>query len=168
MTLDLILIRHAKSSWNDPGLDDHERVLNKRGRKSTDALGGWLAAHEFIPDQVLCSTAIRARQTWEGISAHIGDNAELQTRNGLYLASPREMLEELGTATGACVAMIGHNPGIALFAAGMCNRPSGHPDFNRYPTGATTILRFDAKNWESVSAGEGEILDFVVPRQLVG
>jgi len=166
MTLELILIRHAKSSWSHPGIGDHERPLNKRGRNSADRIGAWMKAHDLFPDEVLCSTARRAVETWEAMSQHVGDRASVGHLKELYLAGPREMLDCLHGASGARVAMVGHNPGIALFAAGMCRQPSGHPDFNRYPTCATAVMSFDAAGWRDVGAGEGEILDFIVPRQL--
>jgi phosphohistidine phosphatase len=69
MTRTLILIRHTKSDWDDSGLDDHDRPLNDRGRLSAPRIGAWLAEQGFEPDAVLCSTARRTRETWEGISA---------------------------------------------------------------------------------------------------
>ena len=78
------------------------------------------------------------------------------------------MLAVLKSATGNRVLMVGHNPGMALFAAGMCNSPSLHPDFNHYPTCAATVLRFPVSNWSDIGVGQGEMLDFVAPKQLLG
>ena len=78
------------------------------------------------------------------------------------------MLSVLNGATTDRVVMIGHNPGIGLLAAGLCKAPSPHPDFNRYPTCATTWFGFEADTWSEVTAGSGDILDFIVPRQLLG
>ena len=168
MTLDLILIRHAKSSWGDPLITDHDRQLNKRGEKSADAIGAWLKVHDALPTSVLCSTARRAVDTWVKLSPHIGGNATVDLRSDLYHAEPRTMLDVLRSAKGACVLMVGHNPGIGLLAAGLCKAPSLHPDFNRYPTCATTWFRFDHTDWSAVAAGSGDIVDFIVPRQLLG
>ena len=166
MTLRLILVRHAKSSWADDSLDDHGRGLNKRGRRSADRIGAWLTANEEAPLMVLCSTAERAKQTWAEMSAHFPDTVDVVYQKSLYMAEPRTMLDCARTAKGASVMLIGHNPGTAMFAAGMCTIPSAHPDFNRYPTCATTLMRFDMDNWRDIDAGTGEIDDFVVPRQL--
>ena len=68
MTLRLILTRHAKSSWDDPLMSDHDRPLNARGKAAAADLGGWLASRSYLPGQVLCSDALRTRETWEGIA----------------------------------------------------------------------------------------------------
>ena len=168
MTCDLILMRHAKSDWNDPDLSDHDRPINKRGRKSARAIGSWLKVHKFEPDEILCSSATRAQQTLGKVQEYIGYNARSKTDPNLYLAEVRTMLAVLKMATGNCVMMVGHNPGMALFVAGMCNAPSLHPDFNHYPTCATTVLRFPISNWSDITIGTGELLDFVAPKQLLG
>ncbi len=168
MTRDLILIRHAKSAWDNPDLSDHDRTINKRGRKSAKAIGSWLRVHEYFPDEILCSSAVRAQQTKDRIQEFVGAQAAARIERTLYHADVRQMLDVLKTASGDRVMMVGHNPGIALFAAGMCNAPSMHPDFNRYPTCATTILRFPSPSWADIAAGEGVLLDFVAPNQLLG
>jgi len=167
MTLRLILIRHPKSSWDSPGLDDHSRPLNKRGRRGADAIGRWLAAHELYPDRVIHSTAERAVETWGLIAPHIEGGPSVRTEARLYHAAPLAMLDVLQTATAPVVMMVGHNPGCALFVAGMCRMPSSHPDFNRYPTCGTCILDFDGDDWGAIEPGTGEIVDFIVPRQLL-
>lgn len=168
MTLELILVRHAKSSWDDPLMSDHDRVLTGRGRRSADAIGAWLKVHEMEPDVALVSTAARAVETWQGLAPHIGDRTTVRQTRKLYHAAPRQMLDVLGGADGERVLMIGHNPGIAMFAAGICQTPSAHPDFNRYPTCATVLMRFDIDSWCDVSAGSGDLFDFIVPKQLLG
>ena len=71
MTLRLILMRHAKSSWDSPGLDDHERPLNGRGCRSAKAIGAWLNDHGYLPDLVLSSDAERTRETWGIVAAEL-------------------------------------------------------------------------------------------------
>lgn len=71
MTKTFILIRHAKSDWDDPLLDDHDRPLNPRGHPSAPRIGKWLSAQGVIPDTVLCSSALRTRETWNGIATHL-------------------------------------------------------------------------------------------------
>ena len=114
----LILTRHAKSAWDDPAMADHDRPLNSRGRRAALELGEWLHSRGYEPDEVLCSTAERTRETWARVAA-----APLEVTPGvayveaLYHASPDVMLAVLQRATADCVMMIGHNPGISAFAA---------------------------------------------------
>lgn len=166
-SLRLILLRHAKSAWGDPSRTDHDRALNDRGRRSCEAIGGWLAENGYAPDQVLCSTARRTQDTWEAIAAHLPE-ATLDLDRTLYLAEPETLRASLDGATGNCVMMIGHNPGIAAFAAQMAMAAPAHPRFHNYPTGATTVLDFDAQSWGAVPPATGTVVDFVVPRDLPG
>ncbi len=161
MTLRLILMRHAKSSWGDPGQDDHDRPLNKRGCASADALGDWLRAQGHVPDQILCSSAARTRETCERLRL----DAPVTHLASLYLAAPQQMFAALGQATGKTVLMIGHNPGIATLAARIIDRPPAHLRFFDYPTGATLVTRFDAASWDTIT--NGRVVDFTVPHDLL-
>jgi len=160
----LILTRHAKSAWDDPAMADHDRPLNGRGRRSALELGEWLHSRGYEPDEVLCSTAARTRETWARVqSAPLEVTPLVQFLEGLYHASPDVMLAALRRATGDCVMMIGHNPGIAEFAAMLPAKPPAHADFRRYPTGATLVVDFAAPDWAAVRPGMGSVLDFFVP-----
>lgn len=162
----LILIRHAKSSWDDPALDDHSRPLNARGVRAAAAIGRWLASRGHVPDEVLCSTATRTRETWAGIAAAMGLTLAPRLVGRLYHANPETMLAVLREATGQTVAMLGHNPGLAAFAALLPRQPPAHPDFARYPTGATLVLDFPVDDWAQLRLGTGVVRDFVTPRSL--
>lgn len=162
MTRTLILIRHAKSSWDSPALDDHERPLNKRGRRAATALGDWLRDKGWTPDQVLSSDSARTRETY----ARLGLDTEAEFTRDLYHAAPDQMRRVLSHATGDQVMMLGHNPGIADFAAELSLEPPLHPRFADYPSGATVVLRFDVDNWADVAWRTGTVADFVVPRDL--
>ena len=162
MTLRLILTRHAKSSWDDPLMSDHDRPLNARGKAAAADLGGWLASRGYLPGQVLCSDALRTRETWERAAA-----APLEVRPlvryepGLYHASPEKMLTMLRTASAPTVMLLGHNPGIAELAAMLPARVPVDPDFRRYPTAATLVVDFQIDRWADLQPGEGSVLDFV-------
>jgi phosphohistidine phosphatase len=162
MTRTLILMRHAKSSWDSLGVDDHDRALNGRGRQSAAALGKWLRVRGWHPDEVLCSTARRTRETLDGLD--LDCHAEFVT--GLYLADAAAMRRVLDGAQGRTVLMIGHNPGIAELAEVLTRTPPAHDRFYDYPTGATTVLRFDCDDWAGIGAHSGELVDFIVPRDL--
>ncbi len=160
----LILTRHAKSAWDDPAMADHDRPLNQRGRRSALELGDWLHSRGYEPDQVLCSTAVRTRETWATLAAApLEVTPQIEFLAGLYHASPDVMLKALSRATGDTVMMIGHNPGIAEFARLLAARPPAHADFARYPTAATLVVDFQLDSWKEVRAGAGSVLDFFIP-----
>ncbi|MDO9526254.1 MAG: histidine phosphatase family protein [Gemmobacter sp.] len=165
-TLRLILTRHTKSAWDDPTLADHDRPLNARGLRSTALIGAWLASRGDVPGEVLCSDALRTRQTWEGIAPHLTGAPAVTLKPALYHAGPDVMLAVLRGATNPCVMMLGHNPGIAEFASRICARPPVDPDFNRFPTGSTLVVTFEQANWADVVFGAGAALDFVTPDAL--
>lgn len=166
MTLRLILTRHAKSSWDDPTLADHDRPLNGRGRHAAAMIGGWLHSRGDVPEEVLCSDAVRTRETWERIAPLVGGSPELRLKSTLYHAGPDVMLAVLRGATAACVMMVGHNPGIADFAERLVARPPSDPEFRRYPSGATLVATFEADRWADVGFGTGSVVDFITPRAL--
>ena len=158
----LILTRHAKSSWDDAAQPDHERPLNDRGRRSARALGDWLASRGYEPEEVLCSTAQRTRETWERVAlAPLEVRPALRFEPGLYHATPEQMLAILRTAAAPTVMMLGHNPGIAAFAAALPARAPMDPDFRRFPTAATLVVDFQAESWAQIQPGQGSVLDFV-------
>lgn len=166
MTHRLILTRHAKSSYDDPEMADIDRPLNARGTRSAAALGRWLSSRGDIPDEVLCSTATRTQATWAGIAAELPHHAELRLLPALYQAGPDAMLSVLQSASYRMVMMLGHNPGIAAFAAMLCAGPPLDPEFSHYPTGATLVLEFDIPTWADAQPGSGQVIDFITPRNL--
>lgn len=163
MTKTLILMRHTKSSWNHPGLDDHDRPLNKRGRKSAEALGNWLREKGWAPDQILCSDSVRTKETLGGLRLDVSPDMQPE----LYRATANQMLRILSRATGDTVLMIGHNPAVAHFAEGIVSEAPEHPKFGVFPTGSTLVVTFDEDSWDRVKWRGGEVRDFVVPRELM-
>lgn len=158
----LILMRHAKSDWDDPRLSDHARPLNKRGRRSATALGKWLRKQALAPDQILCSSAIRTQETFVRLALP----GTPDVLDSLYLAEPEQMLTELRRATGSIVLMIGHNPGIAHFAQALVATPPRHERFDDYPTGATLVVGFDINAWVDLRPGTGRVQHFITPGDL--
>ena len=167
MTLRLILIRHAKSSWSDPMMSDKDRPLNKRGRASAKAVGRWLATRSHEPGQVLCSSAERTRETWAKIADKLVAPPKAEYTDGLYLAEPDQMLAALQMAEADVVMMVAHNPGSAYMAQALVKTPPKHGRFQHYPTGATAIIDFPVADWSDVRWGMGEAVDFIVPRELI-
>jgi len=166
MTRTLILIRHAKSGWDDPWLDDHDRPLNERGRQSAPRIGAWLARHHAAPDAVLCSTALRTRETWDGIASELTHTPRPVYTRWLYHAAPMDMLTAIRDSDAERLAVVAHNPGIGSLAWSLCAEPPRHPKFGLYPTGATLILSFDVDHMSDITAGEGRVSGFAVPREL--
>ncbi|GAW33930.1 histidine phosphatase superfamily [Roseovarius sp. A-2] len=159
---ELILTRHAKSDWGGPLLRDHARPLNTRGRRSAAALGEWLRAQDLIPDQILCSSSARTQETCTRLKLPVLP----ELCDALYLAEVPDMLRVLRGAIGARVLMLGHNPGIADFAASLVATPPAHERFDDYPTGATLVVRFDINDWADLMPGTGTAQHFVIPRTL--
>ena len=163
----LILTRHAKSSWDDPLTPDHDRPLNDRGKAAAADLGQWLASRGHVPGEVLCSDALRTRKTFSGIAPALPGTPVLELKPALYHAGPDVMMAVLRHASADTVMMIGHNPGIAEFAARLVAHPPANPEFARYPTGATLVAEFDVADWSQVTFGSGVTVDFVIPREIV-
>lgn len=162
MTLRLILTRHCKSDWGDPMRGDKERTLNGRGKTDAPLIGNWLKTNNYLPEIVLCSTAVRTQETLLGLGF---DHAPIKTLSDkLYLAEPDEILECLTLCGHETVQIIAHNPGIGSLANMLLEVEPDHPDFFRYPTGATTIVDFNGPNWRE--RGTGRCIAFVVPRDL--
>jgi phosphohistidine phosphatase len=175
----LVLLRHAKSAW--PDVPDHERPLAPRGRRDAPAAGRWLCREGCVPDQVLCSTACRARQTWQLAAAALGQSPPVVFEPGIYGASTPELLDVIRHAASAArtLLVVGHDPAIAELAlrlagavssargAAACARPSGALERVRtkFPTGAIAVLQF-AGPWSRLGSGQARLVSFVTPREI--
>lgn len=158
----LLLLRHAKSAWDDPLADDFDRALNDRGQKAAQSLGDWIRHNNLMLDQVLCSAAARTVETWELMLL----DAEVRFSEGLYHAGPDRMLSALQKASGERVMLIGHNPGIAALAAMLVRSAPVHSRFGDYPTGALTVTEFDIDDWADLVPRQGRVLHFLTPRDI--
>lgn len=165
----LILLRHAKSSWDDPDLDDFERPLAKRGRKAAGLAGGFMAERGWVPGLALVSPARRARETWERVAAALPGRVETRFEEALYMAGPDDILALLRDAAGlpGAVLVIGHNPGLEECARRLAG-PASDPDAlarltEKFPTAA--LARFEAATLEP---GGAALTDFVRPKDIGG
>ncbi|MBT0955794.1 histidine phosphatase family protein [Alphaproteobacteria bacterium KMM 3653] len=158
----LLLLRHAKSSWDDFTLDDHDRPLNARGRAGAKAIGDWLRAENIAPQRVLCSTAKRTVETWEGL----GLTSDIKFVPSFYHAHPEAMQKHLGRESAETVMLIGHNPGMAALADQLIAEPPKHPRFFDFPTASLAVVDFDAAGWDSIKARSGTARAFVTPADL--
>ena len=166
----LYLLRHLKSSWDEPGLPDQERPLAPRGRRAGKKLARRLRKTGVSPDLVLCSSSVRTRETLEAILAALGAPV-IDFPDELYAAPEEELLEIVrGVAPDvSSVLVIAHNPGLQGLAITLAG--SGDEDLRRrlsekFPTGAFVTLSFRAESWAEVEPGSGELVDYVVPREL--
>lgn len=162
MTLKLILMRHAKSSWDDLTLDDHDRPLNDRGAQSAHRMGHWLRKGGHVPDAAVSSSSLRTRETF----ARLGLDCDVAFAVQLYHAHPETMLAALGVLNAKTVLLLGHNPGCAEFAERILSRRHPHPKLDHFPTCATLVTTFEKANWREVTWGDGEPVDFAVPREV--
>lgn len=158
----LILIRHAKSGWDDPFMDDHERVLTNRGRKASTAIGTWLKQNNYLPDITLVSDAARTVETSKLLQAALGHDSEIKFMPSLYHASPDTILDIAQRRPEATIAVIAHNPGIGMLAHALVKQRPDHHRFSDYPTAATTVVDFG----DNIRLGQGRCVDFIVPRDL--
>ncbi|TBX28558.1 SixA phosphatase family protein [Nioella sediminis] len=166
MTLTLILTRHAKSDWDNPLLDDHDRPLNTRGQRDAPRIGAWLRDNGYVPDKVTVSSARRAQETWEGIAPALGGKPKVNTAEKLYHASPETLLGYTRGSYAMTHMIIGHNPGMAEFAERLLFSKPDHPRFADFPTCATLVVDCDESDWRDVQWGMGRVLDFVTPHDL--
>jgi phosphohistidine phosphatase len=171
----LHLLRHAKSSWDDPSLSDEERPLSPRGRRAATAMAHHFQEKRMAPDRVLCSPSLRTRQTLDYLIPVLGspeNGGDVVFEPVIYEASPHELLELIRSTPPetSSLLLIGHNPGLASLAASLL-APNGHDASlsqlrRKYPTGALATFHLPGGEWKSVRPGSGRLLSFVRPRDL--
>lgn len=167
MPRQLYVLRHAKSSWEDPALEDRERPLTPRGFRTVKALSKHLRASGIAPDQVLCSPARRTRETHEGVDPP----GELLVEEALYEATADEVIDRLRHVPDsmASVMVIGHNPALQMLVLKLARDDSDPKRLSavlrKFPTGGLATLEFD-RPWSELSAGSARLLAIVRPRDL--
>jgi phosphohistidine phosphatase len=165
----LVLLRHAKSDW--PDVADHERPLAKRGRRDAPFAGRWLRRSGYVPDAVLCSTARRARETWELVAASLGASPKVRYEPRVYDATVLALLTLVRELPGKrrTVMIVGHNPGLAELAVGLTEPAAEGGELSRapanFPTAAVAVLGF-AGAWADTGPGKARLLAFAVPADM--
>lgn len=164
----LVLVRHAKAEqggWDN----DHERALTGRGRKDAVVAGRWLCEHDLGCDEVLCSTAVRARETADGIAEAGCCEADVQYDEAIYNASADRLLGILREADpeAQVLMMVGHAPGIPQLASLLADG-EGHDDAHErmsegWPTAGVAVLRYDG-HWSDIGYGTAYLQAFGAPR----
>lgn len=159
----LLLMRHAKSSWKDMSLADHDRPLNNRGRDAAPLMGELLSSMDLVPEVILCSTARRARQTVEYLLHTLPFEGEVVYTRDLYHSSPREYLKKLRQLddTFSIAMIVGHNPGMEF----ALEEFSG--EWERMPTAAVARIDFQFDHWAEVDDDvSGELSGVWRPREI--
>ena len=159
----LLLMRHAKSSWKDTELADHERPLNKRGKKDAPFMGEILKEKELLPQKILASTAVRVRETVEGLVQGSDYTGEIEFSDALYLAEAdvyRTAIQALPD-TLERVMVIGHNPGMESLLQLLCGR------IESLPTSSVAYISLPVQSWSEMADGvDGDLIEMLLPREL--
>lgn len=170
--LTLTLFRHAKSSWELNGLDDRERPLNARGIAAAPLMGAFMHENRIRPDLVLCSTAVRTRQTLDLAMAEMKPASKVKHEDALYLADPFLLLERVRKTprTVKHLMIVGHNPGLQILGLELIG--DGDPELigaisDKLPTAGVIVITFDAKTWTDVAPGKGRLAHFATPKMLM-
>ncbi|ELP65185.1 SixA phosphatase family protein [Streptomyces turgidiscabies] len=164
----LVVLRHAKSAW-PLGVDDHDRPLGPRGLRDAPAVGRALAEADCLPDLVLCSTAERARRTWELASAEWGTPPRVRYEPRLYGADVPELLAVVGEVPAGVgtLLLVGHNPGLeelVLELAGEALGDALDDVRTKFPTSAIAVLAWHGDSWRDLTPGTALLTGMTVPR----
>ncbi len=170
--LELMLLRHAKSSWANIGQPDIDRPLNERGIRAAKAMGRYMETNALLPVRVLCSPARRALETWERVAAEMKHPPVMIIDSGIYDFGDGEALMQvlrLKSGETKSILLVGHNPSIE----GLANKLVGHGDdglrkqlAKKYPTATLAVITFDVDGWADVVEVAGTLKGFVRPRDI--
>jgi phosphohistidine phosphatase len=165
----LLLMRHAKSSWDDPALPDLERPLTPRGRKGASLMGKYLQDKGLAPAIVLCSSATRAQETLEQLRPAFSDSTVVKIEPKLYGAESTALATRLRRVSqgSPSVLVIGHDPAIQELV--LMLDPSSRRSKavrKKFPTAALAVVDVSIDEWKQLKPGEASISDFITPKQL--
>lgn len=177
----LVLLRHAKSAW--PDVRDHDRPLARRGQRDAPAVGRWLGDAELLPDQVVCSTARRARETWQLTRTGLGTSPPVSFDGRVYQASAVQLMDLIRRTSPAArtLLVVGHDPAVPelallLSAAAPSAAAGARGDTAlsimadrmraKFPTAAVAVFEFTG-DWDQVTPGSALLTCFMTPRDLI-
>ena len=159
----LMLMRHAKSSWDDPSQTDHDRPLNPRGRRDAPKIACWISEQSFDPDCILSSSAARALETAELLHDTLKSDFEIQVAPSLYHASPEQILNCVRSLPieSERAILVAHNPGMGELV-GMLGGTWGN-----YPTAAISVFQIEIDDWAELDRSSIlKLVSSIVPRAI--
>jgi len=158
----LLLLRHAKSDWDDPSLRDFDRPLSERGERDAPRIGKALRKRGPLPDFIVSSPAARAKATIKAVAKAAKLELEIRFDESVYGASTPELMRLIRKLpdTSSCALLVGHNPGFE----DLVGRLSGLHE--RMPTAALACLEFHADHWDGINEGQGKLAWLITPKQL--
>lgn len=165
-------MRHAKSSWAVPGLDDRDRPLNRRGRAAAPVMARWLAAEGLVPEVILASSARRVRQTVKRMRKAVAELPEPVILPEFYHASPEVILQAVRGAPpdAATLLAVGHEPALSAAAAELSDGtapPERTAALGHFPTAAVAVFALQIAEWRDLGWGQGRFTAFARPRDLM-
>lgn len=161
----LLVMRHAKSSWKDPSLEDFDRPLNKRGKRAAPFMATFLKEQQLLPEFVCCSAAKRTRGTVKRLFREWPEPVKVSYHEELYHAESEVIAEVLQTVPNhlTTIMVVGHNPGLEMFIDELCGVDV------RFPTAAVAEIALDLAKWgEFKLVPFGELKNLWLPRELMG
>ncbi len=170
--LRLLLLRHAKSAWNDATQTDHQRPLNDRGIAAAPKMGSYISSKEIEPEVVLISSATRAQQTAELVISQFSRKPQIQILDELYNFSSYQSVLNIIRNKGekdSPLMIIAHNPTMEELASeltGTGNNAARALMSEKYPTAALAVLDFDINKWADLQTGIGTLISFTRPRDV--
>lgn len=162
-------MRHAKSSWDDPQLADIDRPLNSRGRKAAARIAKHIKGSGAEPSMVLCSSAVRARQTLELLQPAFSDSIPVKIEHELYPAGSKDLMTRIRRlpATTHSVLVLGHNPAIQdLVLTLAAEDPRSGEIRRKFPTAALAVFNAAIEEWGQLDPNKTSLLEFITPKGL--
>ena len=158
-----LILRHAKSDWDNRHQQDHERPLNERGKRAAPRMGELILEQQLTPDTIISSTAQRARETVQVVASSCQFAGEIVYDDNLYLAPPSVYIDILNTLPEQCqrILFVGHNPGMEELVSQLTGQQV------TMPTAALAHLQWQIDSWQQLADTEVATLgDFWIPREL--
>ena len=167
----LYLLRHAKSSWDDPNLDDFSRPLAPRGINACKRMKAYIEEAQIRPELILCSSSKRTHETYLRLADSFARKTEVRIEYGLYESGSQELLKRLRKTDqkASSVMMIGHNTGLEHLALALTSGTESKPLAmmrKKFPTLGLASIEISNGDWDSVGPGCGKLTDFVTPNVL--
>jgi phosphohistidine phosphatase len=168
--LRLMLLRHAKSSWDEPGIADRDRQLSPRGRRAAALMGAEFATRGLQPDKILCSPARRTRETLAALLPHLTGEGRIAITAELYEPASKTYEAAIGrrAVDARRLLVIGHNPAIQETALALVSEddPARSDIAEKLPAGSLVVIDLPAENWAGLERGSGRVALYLKPRDL--